>query len=61
MQYLINNAFSNVDLSIFLVEEVASGAKDEAYKVRKFFVKYANHSFWKCHWIDELQVSKLLL
>lgn len=39
-------------------EEISGGAKDEAYKVRKFFVKYANHSFWKCHWIDELQLEK---
>ena len=42
--------------SNILAEEVAAGAKDEAYKVRKFFVKYANSSYWKCHWIDELQV-----
>ncbi|XP_066911580.1 chromodomain-helicase-DNA-binding protein Mi-2 homolog isoform X1 [Clytia hemisphaerica] len=39
-------------------EEVANGAKDEPYKVRKFFVKYANLSYWKCHWIDELQIEK---
>ena len=38
-------------------EEVEAGAKDEPYKVRKFFVKYANLSYWKCHWIDELQVT----
>lgn len=39
-------------------EEVAGGAKNEPYKVRKFFVKYANMSYWKCHWIDELQLEK---
>ena len=40
----------------FLEEEVSGGAKDEPYKVRKFFVKYVGMSYWKCHWIDELQV-----
>ncbi|XP_065656316.1 chromodomain-helicase-DNA-binding protein 3 isoform X8 [Hydra vulgaris] len=39
-------------------EEIAAGAKDEQYKVRKFFVKYANMSYWNCHWIDELQLEK---
>ncbi|XP_057304729.1 chromodomain-helicase-DNA-binding protein 5-like isoform X2 [Hydractinia symbiolongicarpus] len=39
-------------------EEIAAGAKNESYKVRKFFVKYANLSYWKCHWIDELQLEK---
>ena len=38
-------------------EEIKAGAKPGPCQIRKFLVKYQNLSYWKCEWIDEVQVS----
>ncbi|XP_065060706.1 chromodomain-helicase-DNA-binding protein 5-like isoform X3 [Rhopilema esculentum] len=39
-------------------EEIKAGAKPGLCQIRKFLVKYQNLSYWKCRWIDEVQLEK---
>jgi len=39
-------------------EEIKAGAKPGQCQIRKFLVKFQNLSYWKCEWIDEVQLEK---
>ena len=37
--------------------EIKDGAKPGPCQIRKFLAKFHNLSYWRCEWIDEVQVS----